>query len=232
VAEWVARQTGPSPLLVRSATPGWRAPPGAREIRTAACPRLELPTATVTGEPSKEFVRQLRRFTRRLERKGVRLEWVPAGGVDEALLAALFELKPEAFDEPRRRLHRRLCERAGPGRGPAAVVARRDDRVVGVLYGFWWRDSFAGYQHAWDRDYARDALGNVLVLHAIEHATAAGARSFDFLRGSEPYKYRFGAHDEWDRTWLVPRGPGGALLAAAASARRAARPAAEPRPAG
>ena len=28
---------------------------------------------------------------------------------------------------------------------------------------------------------------------------AEGARSFDFLRGSEPYKYRFGARDHWDR---------------------------------
>ena len=47
-----------------------------------------------------------------------------------------------------------------------------------------------------------------------------GARTFDFLRGAEPYKYRFGAVDRWDRTWMVPRGPAGALLAARYAYRR------------
>jgi hypothetical protein len=42
----------------------------------------------------------------------------------------------------------------------------------------------------------------------------------DFLRGGEPYKYRFGARDHWDHTWLVPRGPAGALLALRHRARR------------
>jgi CelD/BcsL family acetyltransferase involved in cellulose biosynthesis len=83
-----------------------------------------------------------------------------------------------------------------------------------VLYGFWWRDTFAAYQSGWDRRYARHGLGNLLVLHALEFAAGHGARTFDFLRGTEPYKYRFGARDEWDRTWLVPRGPAGALLLA------------------
>jgi CelD/BcsL family acetyltransferase involved in cellulose biosynthesis len=100
------------------------------------------------------------------------------------------------------------------------VVARRAGSTVGVLYGFWWRDSLAAYQSGWDRAYARDGLGNVLILHALEFAAAEGARSFDFLRGGEPYKYRFGARDHWDHTWLVPRGPAGALLALRHRARR------------
>jgi CelD/BcsL family acetyltransferase involved in cellulose biosynthesis len=235
VAEWLTKEIGGSPLLVRSAAGDWPAeslPAGAREIATIACPRLALPPAADTGEPSKDFARQLRRFTRRLERKGVGFEWVAPPGVDERLLDALFELKPDAFGDQRRALHRLLSRRAGPGRGPAAVVARRDERIVGLLYGFWWRDTFSAYQHGWDREFARDALGNVLVLHALELAATHGARTFDFLRGTEPYKYRFGARDDWDRTWLVPRGPGGALLAAAASARRRGRPAAAPPRAG
>ncbi len=99
-------------------------------------------------------------------------------------------------------------------------MARRGQAIVGVLYGFWWLDTFAAYQSGWDRDYARHALGNVLILHALEFAAASGARWFDFLRGTEPYKYRFGASDRWDRSWLVPRGPAGALLVARERARR------------
>jgi CelD/BcsL family acetyltransferase involved in cellulose biosynthesis len=37
---------------------------------------------------------------------------------------------------------------------------------------------------------------------------------FDFLRGGESYKYRFGATDRVDETWLVPAGLGGLALRA------------------
>jgi CelD/BcsL family acetyltransferase involved in cellulose biosynthesis len=234
VAEWLGAATAGSALLVRGAAPDWPAetlPAGARTIVSTACPRVPLPIAESTGQPSDDFVRQLRRFTRRLERKGVRFDWVAPPGVDEPLLEALFELHAQgrhggSFGKERLGLHSQLLRRAAPGRGPAAVVARREEQIVGVLYGFCWRDTFAAYQQGWDRAFARDALGNVLVLHALEFATEQGLRSFDFLRGREPYKYRFGAHDEWDRTWLVPRGVAGALLAAIP---RRGRPDAEPR---
>jgi CelD/BcsL family acetyltransferase involved in cellulose biosynthesis len=235
VAAWVSEAIGGSALLVRAAAPDWSPeslPPGARPVAATACPRVALPLTAETGAPSKDFMRQLRRFARRLDGKGVRFEWVPPTGVDERLLESLFGLKADFFDDDRRAFQLELSRRAEPGRGPAAVVARRDDQVVGLLYGFWWRETFAAYQHGWDRDYARDALGNVLVLRALELAAEHGAQAFDFLRGTEPYKYRFGAHDEWDQTWLVPRGPTGALLAAVASARRRARPAAAPPAAG
>jgi CelD/BcsL family acetyltransferase involved in cellulose biosynthesis len=155
----------------------------------------------------------------------VSFEWIPPGQVDEPLLVSLFELhargRPHGgFGVDQLPFHRRLAASAGRGRGPAAVVARRAGSTVGVLYGFWWRDSFAAYQSGWDRAHARDGLGNVLILHALEFAAAEGAHSFDFLRGSEPYKYRFGARDHLDQTWLVPRGPAGALLALRDRARR------------
>jgi CelD/BcsL family acetyltransferase involved in cellulose biosynthesis len=237
VAEWLTEAIGSSALLVRGAAADWPVeslPAGATAVAAATCPRVPLPLAAATGQPSKDFVRQLRRFARRLERKGIRFEWVAPPGVDEPLLSTLFELHAQgrhggSFGKDKVAFHRQLTGRAEPGRGPAAVVARREDQVVGVLYGFWWRDTFAAYQQGWDREFAREALGNLLVLHALEFATEHGARSFDFLRGREPYKYRFGAHDEWDRTWLVPRGPAGALLRATP---RRGRPAAQPRPSG
>ena len=235
VAEWLTDAVGRSTLLVRSAATQWPAeglPAGARTVGLTACPRLALPVAAATGEPSKDFVRQLRRFGRRLERQGVRFDWVEPAGVDEPLLNALFELHAQgrhggSFGRDKLAFHRQLSGRAEAGRGPAAAVARREGQIVGVLYGFWWRDTFAAYQQGWDRAFAREALGNQLVLHALEFATEHGARTFDFLRGTEPYKYRFGARDDWDRTWLVPNGLGGKLLAAS---RRRGRPAPPPRP--
>jgi CelD/BcsL family acetyltransferase involved in cellulose biosynthesis len=225
VGAWITEAIGGRALLVRGADPGWSAgplPSDARVVDTSACPRVELPLANRGAGPSPAFVRQLRRFTRRLEREEVRFEWVAPGRVDERLLATLFELHAQSrarrgvsdFGIEHLAFHRRLVELSGPGRGPAAVVARHDEEVAGVLYGFWWKDTFAGYQSGWDPRFARHSIGSVLVLHALERAGEEGARTFDFLRGSEPYKYRFGARDRWDRTWLVPRGTAGALVAA------------------
>jgi CelD/BcsL family acetyltransferase involved in cellulose biosynthesis len=225
VGAWISEAIGGSALLVRGADPDWSARPlpcGARVVDTSACPRVELPLADRGTGPSRAFVRQLRRFTRRLEREEVRFEWVPPGQLDDRLLVTLFELHAHSvarrgatdFGIEHLAFHRRLVQRSGPGRGPAAVVARHDKGIAGVLYGFWWKDTFAAYQSGWDPRFARHSMGSVLVLHALERAGEEGARTFDFLRGDEPYKYRFGANDRWDRTWLVPRGSAGALVAA------------------
>jgi CelD/BcsL family acetyltransferase involved in cellulose biosynthesis len=241
VAAWLTEAIAGSPLVLRGAAPDWPEgilPAGARAVEATACPRLTLPLAAGADGPSGDFVRQLRRFTRRLGREGVSFEWVPPPRVDERLLISLFELHAQgrpgggrgSFGVEQLAFHRRLGARAEPGRGPAAVVARRGEQIVGVLYGFWWRDTFAAYQSGWDRRYARNGLGNLLVLHALELAADHGARTFDFLRGTEPYKYRFGGRDHWDRTWLVPRGAAGALLVARHALRERRRRAAAATP--
>jgi CelD/BcsL family acetyltransferase involved in cellulose biosynthesis len=225
VGAWVSEAIGGGALLVQGADPDWPRPAlpgGARVVDAIACPRVALPLADRGAGPSHAFVRQLRRFTRRLERERVSFEWVPPTRVDERILRSLFELHARGdarrggstFSIEQLAFHRRLVERSGPARGPAAVVAQRDEAIVGVLYGFWWQGTFAAYQSGWDPGLARHSMGSVLVLHALERAAGEGAHTFDFLRGREPYKYRFGAHDRCDRTWLVPRGVVGAVLAA------------------
>jgi CelD/BcsL family acetyltransferase involved in cellulose biosynthesis len=226
VAAWLSDTMSGAGLLLRSADPEWDRPPlppGARVVARTVCPRMSVPPPDRDVGRSHEFSRQLGRFTRRVEREGVRFEWVAGGGVDERLLHALFELHARArarhgtgtsFGREQLALHRRLAERSGPGRGPVAVVAARNDAVVGVLYGFAWKETFAAYQWGWAAELDRHSMGSVLASQAIRFAGAHGIRTFDFLRGAEPYKYRFGALDRWDRTWLVPHGPAGALLAA------------------
>jgi CelD/BcsL family acetyltransferase involved in cellulose biosynthesis len=73
-------------------------------------------------------------------------------------------------------------------------------------------------------------MGSVLTYQAIRLAAEAGARTLDLLRGTEPYKYRFGAVDHHDGTWLVPRGPAGLLLAARYRLRDRMRPSRRPEP--
>ena len=226
VAAWLSQALGGAGLLLRSADPDWDRPPlpgGARVIERTVCPRMSVPPPDRDVGRSHDFSRQLARFTRRIEREGVRFEWVTDAGIDERLLRALFDLHARArarhgtgtsFGIEHLALHRRLAERSGPGRGPVAVVAARDNAIVGVLYGLTWKETFAAYQWGWAAELDRHSMGSVLAYQAIRLAASRGVNTFDFLRGAEPYKYRFGAVDRCDRTWLVPRGPVGALLAA------------------
>jgi CelD/BcsL family acetyltransferase involved in cellulose biosynthesis len=228
VAAWLAQTMTGAGLLLRGADDRPPLPEGARVVARTVCPRMSVPPPDRDVGRSHDFSRQLGRFTRRIEREGVRFEWVAGSGVDERLLRALFELHARArarhgtgtsFGIEQLALHRRLTERSGPGRGPVAVVAAHGDAIVGVLYGFAWKETFAAYQWGWAAELDRHSMGSVLACQAIRFAGAHGIRTFDFLRGAEPYKYRFGAVDRWDRTWMVPHGPAGALLAARYSAR-------------
>ncbi len=54
----------------------------------------------------------------------------------------------------------------------------------------------------------------MLIYEAILGASAAGMHTFDFLRGTEKYKYRFGACDALDLTLEIPRGLTGYALGA------------------
>lgn len=51
------------------------------------------------------------------------------------------------------------------------------------------------YNSGYDPAYAHASVGMVLVGMAIEDAARIGLTTFDFLRGNEAYKYRFGAAD-------------------------------------
>ncbi len=64
------------------------------------------------------------------------------------------------------------------------------------------------YITAFDPELAALGLGTVLIGCAIEAAVEEGAREFDFLRGREDYKYRWGARDRPTCTRLLrsPRG--------------------------
>ena len=61
------------------------------------------------------------------------------------------------------------------------------------------QDSFSYYQTGWEPTYARRGLGTVLVADAMQLASIpSDCAVFDFLRGDELFKYRFGAEDRED----------------------------------
>jgi CelD/BcsL family acetyltransferase involved in cellulose biosynthesis len=228
VASWLRDAAEGRTLVAEGLAPGTGiAPLGARLLERNPCPRLTLAEVDGRVGRSANFRHQLARFERRIERAGVTFEWQPAGTVDATTVMDLFELhwrlrrsrdEVTTLEWQHRELLLRCAERADRDRGPAAVVARKGDDAVGVLLGFWWQGSFSAYQSGWDPAYAPFSIGSLLVAKAIAYAIDAGATTFDFLRGTEDYKYRFGAVDHDDETVVVPSGAVGALLTARAVA--------------
>lgn len=66
-----------------------------------------------------------------------------------------------------------------------------EDAPRAALYGFRHGDRFAFYQAGYDPDWSQRSVGTVLLGHCVRRAFDEGAREFDFLRGSEPYKLKW-----------------------------------------
>lgn len=223
VASWLTNIARTRALVLQNiASPrGAFVPRAARPTSVTTCPRLRIEDLDPRFIPSAGFRRQLRRYECALADAGVTFEWVEPGRVGAEHVDALIRLHfgrrsaaggRSSLDERHRALLHRLTASAEPGRGPAAVVARAGERIVAELVGFRWKDSFAAYQSGWHSDYAAHSLGSVLVHQSIRLAAAHGVGVFDFLRGAETYKYRFGAIDRYDESFLVPTGASGLAL--------------------
>jgi CelD/BcsL family acetyltransferase involved in cellulose biosynthesis len=78
---------------------------------------------------------------------------------------------------------------------------RLGGRIIASFYGF--ADLTAGdrrtyfYLSGFDPALAHLSLGGLIIDHAVRAAIDEGAAEFDFLRGREAYKYRWGARDRF-----------------------------------
>jgi len=193
-----------------------------RLVEMQRCPRVMISDAP--DLMSGKLAKTLRNAQRRLAREGIEFSWKGPGEVEAADLEMLYHLNElrrsdtgdnPVFDAPQRRaFHERMLDWGDEGGGTALLMAARGDDVVGVLYGFRWRDTFAYYQIGWDPEYRQLSLGSVLVMEAIDECSRQGIAVFDFLRGTEDYKYRFGATDLLEGTFVVGRSPGLAAIEA------------------
>ena len=70
-----------------------------------------------------------------------------------------------------------------------------DARPIACYYGFLHQRRAYYYLGGFDPAFERLSVGNQVVWHALREAEQENALTFDFLRGQEPYKYRWGAQD-------------------------------------
>jgi len=99
----------------------------------------------------------------------------------------------------------------------AAVAAERgwlrlwllelDGAPAAAWLGFRFSGAECYYQAGRDPLYDKHSVSFILLAHTIREALEDGAREYRFLRGDEPYKYRFATSDPGLETVVVARGP-------------------------
>jgi CelD/BcsL family acetyltransferase involved in cellulose biosynthesis len=82
---------------------------------------------------------------------------------------------------------------------PKAVARLYELRIAGqtaaAYYGFQDNNRAYAYISGFDPRFAHESPGSLLLAHVIADSASTGAQEFHFLRGSETYKYAWGAHD-------------------------------------
>ena len=86
------------------------------------------------------------------------------------------------------------------------AFVQMNDQKAAALLNFDYHGSILVYNSGYDPDQFRQlSPGIVVTARCIEHAISLGRSEFDFLRGDEVYKYRFGAQDTEVRRLLVAK---------------------------
>ena len=68
--------------------------------------------------------------------------------------------------------------------------------TVGAQFCFRYNDTVSLLQEGFHPRYAGEKIGYALKAHLLEEMIRTGARHYDFLGGADPYKSKFGAHQE------------------------------------
>jgi CelD/BcsL family acetyltransferase involved in cellulose biosynthesis len=163
------------------------------------CPALVLPhrPGDVVSALPKRRRDDLRRCARRLGEQGLVVCETADAESRPALLKALLDLHrrrwgaaaaPEAFHEE--------ASAALLAAGQLRLhVLKLDGRVIAANYVLQGCGEAMSHIHAYDPAFAAFGPGWLLTAYALEQAVRDGARTFDFLRGREAYKYAWGATD-------------------------------------
>jgi len=97
------------------------------------------------------------------------------------------------FSADNRRFHLDLAGRLAAADRLILNIVSIDGRPASALYGFKYAGTYSYYLGGFDPDFAKYSVSSVLIFDLIDKATSERATSFDFLRGEEPYKLRWGA---------------------------------------
>jgi CelD/BcsL family acetyltransferase involved in cellulose biosynthesis len=170
-----------------------------------ACPRVSIEGGyeAYLGSINGKLRHEIRRKERRLRAAGDVAVRLASPETIDADLEVFFALTRQAEEEKSEFFQHRARAAFFSALGAAflnhgfvrVVVLELDGVPLAVDFGFSRGGTWSLYNMAYDRARADLAPGMVLVGETIRLAAEEGCTLFDFLRGREPYKYRFGAAD-------------------------------------
>jgi CelD/BcsL family acetyltransferase involved in cellulose biosynthesis len=178
--------------------------PFARDDSGERCIVLRLDGENGMTNVPKKMRSNWRYSVRRLEREGATVDLVPPEEAEEAAgeLKRLHAMRWRAEGEEgvlADDLAGRHIRIAIPQLARAGLVRMHRLRLAGetiaILFAMRGARSTCYYLSGFDPDYAKLSPGTALVGAAIAQAAREGCSEFDFLRGLEEYKYRWGASD-------------------------------------
>jgi CelD/BcsL family acetyltransferase involved in cellulose biosynthesis len=172
------------------------------------CPAVVLPPPSRAGELpiSVSTLRNMELSLRQLKKLGtISFEIADTSSIDDAI-SNLFLLHakrwrrrglPGVFDTEQKQTFYRLAFRELKQSSTAELFTLyRGETPLASLAALRKDRNLYYYIGAFDPEYARFGPGKLMIQYAIDFAAKNGCELFDFLRGCEPYKYKWGAKDQ------------------------------------
>lgn len=169
------------------------------------CPIIPLPATfeDYLSQIDKKQRHEIRRKLRRADAAGAVIRRIGPGddvaqAVDDflVLLQKSTPEKREWLNDGRRAVFHEVAQAAHEAGMLQLLFAEVDGQKAAGLFNFDYRDRIWVYNSGLDpASFGHLSLGVVLTARAIEMAIERRRTTFDFLRGAETYKYRFGAQD-------------------------------------
>ena len=148
---------------------------------------------------------EIRRKLRRTEENEAAIQWYIVkdkdsleGEMDDFFtLMVLDESKQEFLSDDMRAQMRSIIEWAFDEGILQLSFFSVDGRKAAAYLCFDYMDRIWVYNSGYDPQFREFSPGWVLLSYLIQHAIETGKHTFDFMRGDEDYKYRFGAEDSF-----------------------------------
>lgn len=196
-------RAGLSPLTRVALPRGW----SLHASTQSTCPSLSLPSRVeeLAQHVPRRHLRRFDQYRRRAASEGTLTLERATPETCERLLDTLFGLhdarwhsrgKPGGFADPRvRALHREAAPAFARRDALALYALHLDERPIACLYGFEQGRTLYFYLGGFDPAAASLSPGVLVLGLVLEESIRRGLERFDFLRGSESYKYWWGAED-------------------------------------
>jgi CelD/BcsL family acetyltransferase involved in cellulose biosynthesis len=97
------------------------------------------------------------------------------------------------FSAKNRQFHLKLAKKLLAEKRLLLAELTADQTPIASLYGFKFKETVYYYLGGFDPNWSKHSPLSLLLIAVIKQSIEQGYKSFDFLRGREPYKEKWGA---------------------------------------